>query len=281
VINTTTSCPLCASNEIKNQVIVGNNFKVWNCGGCRFTWVDRDDLSRPEAAPSYDSYDYSKGLRRAFEQMQTLYLKGFEQRLKRTLGPRSLKNSAFLDVGCANGEYLWTCKSLGFGLVSGVEIDSEAARHASRYGEVADDVSKLSHSTYDIIQIKNVLSNIPDFLGFLNTYRSLLKPNGFLFIDVLNQYSLTAVLRNTLIKQSEKTCRYGPLRPPYVVNGFSKSALKTLLLTQGYSLTHLSSSYMGSPQVPYAPNRIAGLLGLVGSWMGRGSMLIAEAKRVP
>lgn len=276
----TANCPLCKSNNILERAKIGAAFKVWRCRECTLVWVDRSDLARPEAAPSYQDYDYNQGLRNAFEQMKPLYVKGLQDRIARTLGDRSLQNCSFLDVGCANGEYLWTAKSIGFGTVAGIEIDASAAKKASVYGEVADDVSKFAPSSFEVVQIKNVLSNIPDFVDFLSSCLKVLKPDGFLLLDVLNQDSLTALLRNNLARDYHKTGRYGPLRPPYVINGFNQASIKELYRRCSLTPTWISTSYMGTSLVPYAPNFTVKVLGLAGSLLGKGSMLIAEAKPI-
>ncbi|MBN3960624.1 class I SAM-dependent methyltransferase [Nostoc sp. NMS8] len=277
--NATLNCPLCCSNNILQRTTVGTFFKVWRCGECTFTWVDRNDLARPEAAASYDNYGYNRHLRSSFEQMKPLYIKGLQQRISRRLSDRSLQNCAFLDVGCANGEYLWTAKSIGFGRVAGVEIDSSAAKLASVYGEVVDDVEKFAPFTFDVVQIKNVLSNIPDFVGFLSSCLQVLKPDGFLLLDNPNQDSLTALLRNTLARDYQKTGLYGHLRPPHVINGFNLASIKELYRRLHLTPTYISTSYIGTSVVPYyPPNFTAKVLGLTTSFFGKGSLLITEGK---
>jgi SAM-dependent methyltransferase len=211
--------------------------------------------------------------------MKPLYLKGLRQRISRTLGNRPLKHCSFLDVGCANGEYMWAAGVMGFGVVTGVEIDREARQRALRYGEVFDDIRKLKKASYDLIQIKNVLSNVPDFIAFMETCITVMKAQGVILLDVLNQDSLTAFLRNTMIRNYQKTGRFGPLRPAYVINGFNKKSLLLFYQHLGLTATWLKTSYMGSPLVPYAPSVVAKSLGVIGSVFGKGSMLVSEARR--
>lgn len=281
---TTVNCPLCSSNNILKRGTAEAFFNVWHCGECKFTWIDRSDLARPEVAASYHDYDYNRGLKNNFEQMKPLYVKGLQKRISRSLGDRDLKNHAFLDVGCANGEYLWTAKSIGFDRVAGVEIDSSAAKQASVYGEVADDVCKFAPSTFDVVQIKNVLTNIPDFVGFLTSCLKVLKPKGVLLIDVLNQDSCTAMLRSIWTKDYQErvggTSKYGYLRPPYVINGFNKASLNELFRRFDLIPTWLGSSYPGNCYLPYAEVPISVKKALFGvfSMAGKGAYLLAEAK---
>lgn len=280
----TENCPLCSSTNISKCGTAEGIFKVWQCGECMFNWVDRSDLAKPEAAPSYEDYNHNQNLRNQFEQMKPLYTKGLQQRISRTLGDRSLQDCSFLDVGCANGEYLWTAKSLGFGVVAGVEIDSVSAKQASAYGEVTDDVSKFPPVSFDVVQIKNVLGNIPDFISVMNSSIKVLKPNGVLLIDVLNQDSLIANLRSIVMNDYQErvggSSKYGYLRPPYVINGFKKASLKRLFKRFNLTPIWMETSYPGSSYLPYyeVSNFVnkAFLAGV--STAGKGPFLLADAK---
>jgi SAM-dependent methyltransferase len=283
---TTANCPLCCSNNILKRGIAADFFKIWHCRECTFTWVDRNDLAKPEAVAFYENYGYNQKIRKVFEQMKPLYIKGLQKRVIRTLGDRSLQNCAFLDIGCANGEYLWTAKSLGFGEVAGVEIDSVSAEKASYYGEVTDDVCKFLPDSFDVVQIKNVLTNINDFISFLNSSLKVLKPNGVLLIDVLNQDSCTAMLRSILMRDYQEregsASKYGYIRPPYVINGFNKASLKELFRRFNLIPTWFSSSYPGNCYLPYAdvPSSVKKALFDGFSIAGKGAYLLAEAKLI-
>jgi SAM-dependent methyltransferase len=282
---TTSNCPLCCSNNIRKLGTAEAIFQIWHCGECTFTWVDRNDLAKPEAAASYEDYGYNQNLRKVFEQMKPLYIKGLQKRIIRTLGDRALQNCAFLDIGCANGEYLWTAKSLGFGVVAGVEIDSVSAKQASSYGEVTDDVGKFPPVSFDVVQLKNVLGNINDFVSLMNSSLKVLKPNGVLLIDVLNQDSGTAMLRSILMRDYQEreggSSKYGYLRPPYVINGFNKASLKELFRRWDLTPTWLSSAYpIENCYLPYTEDSsfVKKALFTGFSMAGKGAYLLAEAK---
>lgn len=268
------ACPLCGSNAQKERRTDRAFYHIWRCSRCRLEWIDRNDLTKPEATPSYENYGYNLAIMEEFGRMKAVYLKGFRQRIDRTVGSRGLSNCAFLDVGCANGEYLWTARQLGFGHVSGVEIDSVAAGHAGMYGDVFNDVRELSHS-YDVIQIKNVLTNIPDIIAFMAPCLEVLKPNGFLFIDVLNQDSFGSLLRHIFRRKR----RYGYLRPPYVINGFNRTSIAMLFWRLRLVPTLVSTSFVGSSSLPYSASFLPRAVGVTGKLLGRGSMLITESRR--
>jgi hypothetical protein len=160
--------------------------------------------------------------------------------------------------------------------VVGVEIDPVAAEQARMYGMVYNDPRTLPANLYDVIQIKNVLSNIEDMWGFLACYLRLLKPGGYLFLDVLNQDGLTCVARNLLRRNYRFTGRYGPLRPPYVINGFNRSSLSVLGRRAGLHSIWTSTSFAGSSQVPYQRKPMLTVVGVASTALGQGSMIISE-----
>lgn len=269
-----TPCLICKSVATKKVTVIGDDYRVRRCDNCQFSWVDRRDLARPESKPDYEDYGYSRNILASFEQMQAGYVSGFKERVRRNLPDRDLSQCSFLDIGCANGEYLWTARQVGFGLVSGVEIDHAAAARAAEHGEIADHTGKLSNRSFDVIQIKNVLGNIEDPMSFLSDCLTVLSPAGTLFLDVLNQDSLTSSI-NKVAKYDGR--RYGPLRPPYVINGFNPSSIAHVLNAFGLRQLWGTTSYVGSRLVPYGHCPAARVLGFVGSLAGRGSMLITES----
>lgn len=273
-------CLNCDSKGSRELGWVGANFRCWACDSCGFQWIDREDLRRPATRPTYEDYPYNASLRRTFEEMKPLYVAGLRRRLAERYGTANLDRLAFLDVGCANGEYLWAARTLGFGKVFGIEIDPKAAENARQHGEVHAEPSAIDSERFDVIQIKNVVSNIADFQPWLKDYVGRLESGGLMLLDVLNQSSLTARLRQIVYPDSRRSGRRGHLRPPYVINGFSKRSFALLCERSGLRVRNLRTSHLGSMDVPYASgSSLANVSGRVGSWIGRGSMLISEADR--
>lgn len=271
-------CLNCDANGSRELGRVGE-FRSWGCVACGFQWIDRDDLRQLEKRPTYDDYPYNAALRRSFEEMKPRYVAGLRRRLADRFGAADLARAAFLDVGCANGEYLWAARTVGFGAVFGIEIDPSAAERAREHGVVQADPAALGAETFDVIQIKNVISNIADFRPWLKSYVARLKPGGLLLLDVLNQASLTVRLRQIVYPDSRRSGRRGHLRPPYVINGFTKHSLESLCRLSGLRLRGLRTSHLGSVDVPYASgSSLATVYGRIGSWIGRGSMLISEVE---
>lgn len=270
------ACWVCKGSA--KEVSSVGHYRILRCETCGLTWVPRADLKAVGVAADYQDYGYNRNLTRHFELMRAQYQRGLRQRLERS-ALLSLAQKSFLDVGCANGEYLRTALDIGFSDASGIEIDEAARIRALVHGRVVTDASDLTGQKFDVIQIKNVLSNIEDPNSFLRAILALLKEDGVLIVDVLNQDSLTADLRGVVARMRGARGRFGPLRPPYVINGFTRRSLRLLLESHGLTLLHLSTSYMGSDMVPYGPSLLAKILGRAGSLIGKGSMLLSEAKR--
>lgn len=272
-MNGSIACPLCQTTGASLCATV-LTFRVRRCARCSLEWIDRQDLAEAKDKVTYQNYSYNQNLRLHFEKSKPRYVEGLRRRLSRTLGLDRAAASSFLDVGCANGEYLWAARELGFRRTDGVEIDAPAADRAATYGTVVESVERLD-SAYDVIQIKNVISNIEDFVPFVRSYVDRLNPGGWLFLDVLNQRGLTARLRIL----TNPSGWYGALRPPYVINGFNRRALLTLFDGLGLEKTYLATFHAGSVMLPYTTAIRPRLLGSFATLMGRGPMLISESRR--
>lgn len=110
------------------------------------------------------------------------YLSGFPAGLPR--------GAALLDVGCGDGSLLHLAAQQGM-RVLGVDTDPEAARLAREFYEVnvlcgrAEELD-LEESSFDIVCAAHTLEHLDEPQVFLDRARRLLKPGGFLFIEVPN-----------------------------------------------------------------------------------------------
>jgi SAM-dependent methyltransferase len=198
--------------------------------------------------------------------MRPKYVRGLRRRI---LGHfETMADRGFLDVGCANGEYLDSARELGLNPVVGVEIDAEAAAKARIFGPVHASM-KDAGGPFDVVQCKNVLSNIEDFDGFFADLLSLTKPGGVLFLDVLNQFGLVARAKKML-------GRPGILRPPFVINGFSKAAVRALAAKHGAQVRTLQTTYSGSDLLPYRESLGLAVRGRFTRMLGAASMITAD-----
>jgi SAM-dependent methyltransferase len=268
------SCPLCAGQTARLETTLEGPFRLWRCQSCRFMWIDRGDLAQSSVKAVYDDYAYNHNLAEKFERTRGSYLRGLEDRVLRNTLPS--QRGAFLDVGCANGEYLWAAKEMGFRRVAGVEIDRVAAARARAYGDVVSSLDDLPSEAFEVVQVKNVISNIPDAARFVGSAVRVLRPGGLLLLDVLNERGLTARLRKSLPSPIRM---YGIFRPPYVINGFSTYPLKYLITKLDLRLARLFTAGPGSVHIPYCKGGLRSVAGGCATLLGMGSMLLSECRK--
>ena len=228
-----------------------------------FEWFDRGLLNDMDLVGVYQSYAYNRSIRHDFGRMKPAYIRGLLWRILK-YHPQT-DGLSFLDVGCANGEYLEAARALGMSPVEGVEVDEEARTRAAAHGRVSSSMDEL-HGQYDIVQCKNVLSNIRDFRAFFTCLIGKTKPGGVLFFDVLNQFGIVARIKQIRGKP-------GALVPPFVINGFSKKSVAELARRNKARVAWLSTTYVGSDLLPYRRS-----LGLVAR--GWATMMIRAASMI-
>jgi len=275
---TQTACILCGETGGALRKVIAGGCRIWNCAQCGFVWIDRRDLAKVQA-PCYEDYPYNQRLREQFPRMKLRYLAGFVARVKASLGRSDYRNCSFLDVGCANGEYMWAAREAGFGEVSGVEVDRVSAERARYFGQVYDDLARVPTGHYDLVQVKNVLANIPDLVGFMDSCVQTLRSGGLLWLDVLNWDSLTSLLRRWSSGLQRDPRRLGVLRPPYVINAFERRTVRILLTRLGLEVLGISTAYLGHRVVPYASPSLVGYAGVAGWLIGRGPMIISDSRK--
>lgn len=183
------ACPVCAS--AKDRVV-----RRYTSAGVEMTAVicETCGLIRNDPVPSEEEKLRAVGgslaqlhrpagilLRNSLRNARR-YLSGFPTRLPR--------GAALLDVGCGDGSLLHLAAQRGMSVL-GVDTDPEASRLASEFFGVkvlcgrAEELD-FEESSFDIVCAAHTLEHLDDPCAFLNRARRVLKPHGFLFIEVPN-----------------------------------------------------------------------------------------------
>jgi SAM-dependent methyltransferase len=257
-------CPLCSRRGRLNS-------KHPQVGTCseehgKFEWINRNILGDMDPKEIHDSLPYSQDLKSHFHQMRSRYLRGFQSRVSRYFS--SIQKLSFLDVGCANGEYLDCAVELGMKPVAGIEIDQAALVNAKKVAPVFSDIAEVKEQ-YDVVQCKNVLSNIADFHEFFKKLLSYVKPGGVVFVDVLNNHGLTSFVKRLKGKP-------GMLKPPFIINGFSQKSIVWLVDRNNSRVIHMNTAYTGDDMVPYAWTLLKYLAGNLEAALGTAVMIITD-----
>lgn len=267
-------CPCCFSQTAHSLADVGQ-YRAWRCGDCGSDWIDRNAL-KMNPPPVYDSYDHNVNVFREFAEIKDQYLTSFTRRLRRSV-PSGSSAKAFLDFGCAGGEYLCCARETGFQEAWGVEVDAEAKEHARQYGRVETDLSDFPSNYFDVVQAKNVLSNLDHLEETMLELKRVLKPGGTMWLDVLNQDSMNAFIRR-LVPTVNKGHRFGYLRPPYVVTTFTEKGVRRLLKRHNLRVDRIRARHFGSVDVPrqLPPRKL--WWGRFSSLVGKGSVWVCDAQ---
>jgi 2-polyprenyl-3-methyl-5-hydroxy-6-metoxy-1,4-benzoquinol methylase len=196
-----TTCPVCHSGDInplltvKDHSVSKEDFVVWQCGNCslRFTQDVPDENS---IGAYYQSADYishtntNKGLVNQLYQKVRNYT--LSQKANLVIS-HTLQQGKILDVGAGVGAFLDTMKRKHWDVV-GVEPDEGARQHAkSDFGIELNETSlfwDLQPGSFDAITMWHVLEHVHQLHPYIEQLKSLLKPQGKIFIAVPNYQSL-------------------------------------------------------------------------------------------
>jgi SAM-dependent methyltransferase len=94
-------------------------------------------------------------------------------------------DAAVLDFGCGEGSLFAALRKAGFiGNFYGVELNSSFGEYASKYGDATVSSAIHSREQVDLAVVNHVLEHLHDPIGTLREIRKLIKPNGYIYVDV-------------------------------------------------------------------------------------------------
>ena len=266
-------CPVCNSDKIstaftaRDYTVSKEEFSIWQCKNCslRFT---QDIPGSGSIARYYQSEDYishsdtSKGfINRVYQMVKKRTLSG-----KRSLIEKNtrLNKGDHLDLGCGTGAFVNEMKQAGWN-VTGLEPDAGARAMAENlYGlkiSGAEELYNLQAESFDAITLWHVLEHVHDLHGYLDKIKSLLKPNGKLFIAVPNYTSYDAAA------YKEYWAAYDVPRHLY---HFSPTSMKVLIENHGLNIASYKPMWFDSVYVSLLSSKYQnGKTNFIGSvWTG-------------
>ena len=196
-----TNCPVCGSTGInplltvKDHSVSREEFVIWQCSNCslRFTQdvPDEESIGRYYRSTDYISHsNTSKGL------INQLYQKVRNYTLNQKAAliiSKTVKQGKILDLGAGIGAFLNTMKEKGWE-TTGIEPDEGARDQAKNLFNIqlkeTNSLHQLSQSSFDAITLWHVLEHVHQLHDYVETLKTLLKPNGKIFIAVPNYASL-------------------------------------------------------------------------------------------
>ncbi len=199
-------CPICNSTDIspvlrvKDYTVSGEVFGVWHCSYCsaRFTQdvPPGEAIGRYYQAEAYVSHtDTKKGfVNRAYHLVRNYTLQAKMALIQKASGR---KQGALLDVGAGTGAFAATMQQAGWA-VAGLEPDETARTNARKQHGIElqspDYLFALPPNSFDAITLWHVLEHVHELHRYLDTFNTLLKPNGALVIAVPNYTSYDAAI---------------------------------------------------------------------------------------
>jgi len=237
-ISQTRNCPLCNADK-KSPYLSEGELRLVKCNMCGFVFLD----NLPDESEIYEDYfeqtiyskDYTKFSKEKF--LAEIYAIN-EQRLYYI---RKLKiKGSILDIGCGTGLFLKTASNYGFD-VTGIDVSNVAIKNArEQFGINADRklISDLNPSDmqFDVITLWHVLEHLVNPLDDLKKIRTMLKPDGVLFIEVPN-------LNSAKFRLSGRKWQGGN-HPLYHRSFFTGRNLREMLLRSGFkTVKRLNISY--------------------------------------
>ena len=190
-------CPICAVGHCEPAYTGqawrsawrdGKTWEVWQCPECAHRLMN----PQPDAATlssyydkSYAAYSATHGLSGGMEKtIETARHTGKYRHVDIRPGLR------VLDVGCGGGSFLKVAEGMG-AVVSGVEPSADGVASCRAHGLDVfhgnlTDFTKTGAGPFDLITANHVMEHHPDPVAFLSEIKSLLAPEGRVWMAVPN-----------------------------------------------------------------------------------------------
>ena len=253
------ACPICEKRPTRrigsrggasHREGLGVETEIWECGGCGLLFPDPMPIPEGGLGQHYsmeaDEYFAQHDLGDRFDGANEM-LATAESLLGR--------KGKLLDVGVGRGEILmaaieadWDCE--------GVEPSETFADHVEKASGTkiwrsSIEECEIPSAEFDIVILSAVLEHLYDPDLVVGKIANILKPGGFVFLDVPNEKGLFFKAGNLYQKvRGRKWCvNLAPTFSPFHIFGFSPRPLKKLLAKHGLT-PHVWNVYGGTSHVP-------------------------------
>jgi 2-polyprenyl-3-methyl-5-hydroxy-6-metoxy-1,4-benzoquinol methylase len=204
-------CFLCGNKgkliSLRPDYSDANNYL---CEVCGLVFIPREKASMKTyyKDDGYFKKSPNLSLRKAFAS-KSLLISNAEKRIKEATKNQAVNfnNKKILDVGCAYGEVLYYLKKKYNSKVFGIEASKETAAMGERmfnikiYPLLLEEF--MTKDKFDIILSSHTLEHVDNPHIFLTKIRKLLKPQGYLYIEVPNILKPTGGFRLNKFLYSE------------------------------------------------------------------------------
>ena len=220
--------------EVKDHFLTGEKFSLYNCNSCGLISThpapDETIISEYYKSEKYISHSTKPS---GFFEFMYQQVRRITLRRKAKITSTYAHGKRLLDIGCATGEYLQTCKTHGFD-VMGIE-PNQKAREVARdsYGLNVADLNTLNSfppESFDVITMWHVLEHVHDINDRMALINRLLESNGTAIIAIPNPQSYDA---------QYYIDRWAAYDVPRHLFHFTQSSLKTLAEKHGFMVKEI------------------------------------------
>ena len=182
--------------EVKDHFLSGETFSLHKCNSCglisTYPVPDENNIAIYYKSEKYISHSAKPA---SFFEFIYPQVRNITLKKKAKITSAYAHGNKLLDIGCATGEYLHTCKKQGFDVL-GVEPNQKARDIArANYGLNIDDLgtlNSLAPESFDVITMWHVLEHVHDINERMEQINQLLKSNGTAIIALPNPESYDA-----------------------------------------------------------------------------------------
>lgn len=241
-------CPVCANNNPKflgwrggeaHHAGSGIKTAIVRCKKCSHQYPNPMPFPKIQLGELYtNAEEYFQG-----QDVETKKQNGLKllEEFERRLGRRG----RFLDVGCGVGEFLWAAKELGWEY-EGVDPSSEFVEHGRKFLGVEGKVMLLEEAnfpdnSFDAVTMSSIVEHLYNPYETLREIKRVLRPEGLLWFDAPNENGLYMKMGNLYMRLQRRdwVVVMAPTFPPYHVQGFNPSSIRSLLQRAGFQIEEL------------------------------------------
>lgn len=229
------ACRLCGGRDLHLYYTLGNDgqFRYYKCRCC-----------------SLVNYDLSGGIDQA--QYTTIFYDPVDAGEKKNLDKdqsfrfiqENLETTGrLLDIGCGTGRLLYLAKQAGW-QAKGLELSADMAEFVQQrvgvevqvadFMEMEPDPNDLGQ--YDLVVLRHVIEHLPDSILAMSKIGRLMKPDGYLLLEMPNIEGLTMKWSRTVVKLGLHKRRFAADYMAGHCNEFSRESMQYLARRTGFSM---------------------------------------------
>lgn len=268
--------------DVVRERFRAENFEVRRCANCDFSF-QRVAPDGAEARALYSLHPDESAIRNEISAQKLHWFAHIAEELLVIRQMVSSPSPRVLDFGCNWGK--WASMALAFGCrVEAVEINVVAANFCAARGIRIVDADRLPESSYDFINVDQVLEHVTDPAALVERLSGALAAGGYLKLSTPHGENLPAALDRAHRQRDASILRpeqIDPLEPLIHLNLFSNRSLRAVAGIAGLEVARLPFfKWLGAAQLWNLPRQVGHNLSVPRKrWLGQGTYLWFRKKR--